>query len=81
MADHRAAVDGDVQRREVVVEHFVQREAAVAVAGLAGALYDGFGSYGPSFAVAMAASSFGILCIWMAAPRKVRAVAGRIGRN
>ena len=48
---------------------------------LAGALYDGFGSYGPSFAVAMAASSFGILCIWMAAPRKVRAVAGRIGRS
>jgi hypothetical protein len=29
----------------------------------------------------MAASSFGILCIWMAAPRKVRAVAGRIGRD
>lgn len=48
---------------------------------LAGALYDGFASYGPSFAVAMAASSFGILCIWMAAPRKVRAVAGRIGRT
>jgi MFS family permease len=48
---------------------------------LAGALYDGFGSYGLSFAIAMAASSFGILCIWMAAPRKVRAVAGRIGRD
>ena len=48
---------------------------------IAGALYDGYGSYGPSFAVAMAASSFGILCIWIAAPRKVRAVAGRIGRS
>ena len=48
---------------------------------LTGAIYDAGGSYAPAFAVAMAVSVFGIVCIWLAAPRKVRAVAGRIGRD
>ena len=45
---------------------------------VAGAIYDRAGSYAPAFWLAMGASVVSIVAIWLAAPRKVRAVAGRI---
>jgi len=42
----------------------------------AGALYDATGSYTPAFSIAMAGSALSALAIWLAAPRKVRAVTG-----
>ncbi|OGK75470.1 MAG: MFS transporter [Candidatus Rokubacteria bacterium GWA2_70_23] len=45
---------------------------------VAGAIYDRAGSYAPAFWLAMGASAVSIVAIWLAAPRKVRAVAGRI---
>ena len=41
---------------------------------VAGALYDLTGSYTPAFSIAIAGSVFSALAIWLAAPRKVRAV-------
>lgn len=46
-----------------------------------GIIYDRTGSYEAAWWLALAISAFSILCIWRAAPRKVRAVAGRIERN
>ena len=43
----------------------------------AGAIHDWMGSYLPAFWVSAACSSVSALVIWLAAPRKVRAVAGR----
>lgn len=60
--------------------------AGIAIAGgalgpwLAGAIHDRSGSYAGGFAVCFAASLIGIACMWIAAPRKVRVVAGRVGR-
>ncbi len=45
---------------------------------LAGALHDATGSYGLAFWIAIGCALVGALAIWLAAPRKVRAVAGRI---
>ena len=45
-----------------------------------GALHDASGSYTMAFAIAIGASLVSALCIWRAAPRQIRAVAGRIGR-
>ena len=42
----------------------------------AGALYDVTGSYTPAFSIAMAGSVLSALAIWLASPRKVRAVTG-----
>jgi MFS family permease len=47
---------------------------------LAGALYDATGSYLPAFWIAAGCSTVSALAIWLAAPRKVRAVAGRADR-
>ncbi len=56
--------------------------AASAGAGtgpwVAGALYDRAGSYVPAFWLAIGFSVASAVLIWLAAPRKVRAVAGRI---
>jgi MFS family permease len=41
---------------------------------VAGALYDFTGSYTPAFSIAMGGSVLSALAIWLAAPRKVRAV-------
>jgi MFS family permease len=41
---------------------------------VAGALYDVTGSYTPAFSIAIAGSLLSALAIWLAAPRKVRAV-------
>jgi MFS family permease len=46
---------------------------------VAGALYDGTGSYVLAFWLAIACSTVSALAIWRAAPGKVRAVAGRVG--
>lgn len=45
-----------------------------------GALYDATGSYGLAFWIAIACSTVSAAAIWLAAPRKVRAVAGRMAR-
>jgi MFS family permease len=47
---------------------------------LAGALYDATGSYSAAFWIAAGCSTVSALAIWLAAPRKVRAVAGRADR-
>ena len=45
-----------------------------------GALHDATGSYTLAFWIAIGCSALSALAIWLAAPRKVRAVAGRIRR-
>jgi MFS family permease len=44
-----------------------------------GALYDVTGTYTLAWCVAIASSALSALAIWLAAPRHIRAVAGRIG--
>ena len=46
-----------------------------------GALYDASGSYALAFSLAIGCSLASIVCIWLAAPRQIRAVAGRIRRT
>jgi MFS family permease len=46
---------------------------------LTGVMYDRLGSYTHAWWLALSVSLFSILCIWCAAPRRVRAVAGQIG--
>lgn len=61
--------------------------AALSVAGagagpwVAGALYDRTGSYAQAFGIAMACSVISAVSVWLAAPRKVRLVAGRVARE
>jgi predicted MFS family arabinose efflux permease len=45
-----------------------------------GLLYDRTGSYAPAFWLAIGCSAGSVLAMWMAAPRKVRLVAGRAPR-
>jgi len=40
-------------------------------------MYDRFGTYLPAFALSMVLNLVSALAIWLAAPRKVRCVAGR----
>jgi MFS family permease len=47
---------------------------------VAGALYDRTGSYVPAFSLGIAASIISAVAIWLAAPRRVRAVAGKVPR-
>ena len=51
---------------------------AAAGPWVTGVLYDSLGSYTVAFWLAIGFSLCSIVCIWFAAPRKVRAVAGRI---
>jgi MFS family permease len=46
-------------------------------AWFAGFLYDTLGSYVPVFVILMMGASFSCLCIWWAAPRRIRAVPGK----
>jgi len=43
-------------------------------------IYDRTGSYDPAFWLAIALGFVSIACVWLAAPRKVRVVAGRVAR-
>jgi cyanate permease len=45
---------------------------------VAGALHDATGSYTPVFTIAIGCCVVSAAAIWLAAPRKVRAVAGRV---
>jgi MFS family permease len=45
---------------------------------VAGALYDATGSYTLAFWIAIGCCALSALAIWLAAPRQVRAVAGRV---
>jgi len=47
---------------------------------LTGVLHDATGSYALAFWISVALSAISIVAVWLAAPRKVRAVAGQIGR-
>jgi MFS family permease len=46
-----------------------------------GLILDWTGSYAPAFWLCLAIAPVGTLCVWMAAPRKVRRVAGRMARS
>ena len=48
---------------------------------MAGALNDATGSYAPVFAIAIGCCVLSAFAIWLAAPRKVRTVAGRVVRS
>ena len=48
---------------------------------VAGAVYDATGSYAPVFWLAIGASVLSAVAIWRAAPRQIRAVAGRVPRR
>lgn len=43
-----------------------------------GVLHDHFGSYLPAFSLSIGLSLISAIAIWLAAPRKVRSVAGRV---
>jgi len=45
---------------------------------VAGAIYDRTGSYTAAWLLAIGACALSVAAIWLAAPRRVRAVAGRI---
>jgi MFS family permease len=45
-----------------------------------GAIYDATGSYAPAFWICIGCSLVSAVAIWRAAPRRVRAVAGRVRR-
>src|SRR5262245_60213798 len=47
---------------------------------VAGLVYARTGSYAPAFWIAMACSAVSVVAMWLAAPRKVRLVAGRVPR-
>ena len=47
---------------------------------MTGVIYDRFGSYTQAWWLALGLSVVSILCIWFAAPRRVRVVAGQIDR-
>jgi MFS family permease len=47
---------------------------------LTGAIYDATGSYVPGFWIGVALSILSAVAIWLASPRKVRAVAGQVHR-
>ena len=47
---------------------------------ITGMLYDQFGSYTQAWWLALGLSAVSVLCMWFAAPRRVRAVAGQVGR-
>jgi MFS family permease len=70
-------------------KHFGSIFGTVMLAALAGGaagpwitglLYDATGSYAPAFWICIALSVLSALAIWLAAPRKVRAVAGQMHR-
>ncbi|MBC7582368.1 MAG: MFS transporter, partial [Tardiphaga sp.] len=70
-------------------EHFGSIYGTLTLAALAGgaagpyvtgALHDHFGTYTLAFAIGAAVSLLAAAAIWMAAPGKVRAVAGRLHR-
>jgi MFS family permease len=48
---------------------------------VAGALHDATGTYTPAFWLAIGASVLSAVAIWLAAPRQIRAVAGRVPRR
>jgi MFS family permease len=54
---------------------------AAAGPWVTGALHDATGSYAPAFSIAIGCCVLSALAIWLAAPRKVRAVAGRLVRS
>jgi len=48
---------------------------------LGGKIFDTMGTYIPAFYLVMATLIISIICIWMAAPRKIRLVAGKVSRT
>jgi MFS family permease len=59
---------------------FVALAGGAAGPWVTGMLYDIYGDYTLAFAIGIAVSLLGAASIWVAAPRKVRAVAGRMHR-
>jgi len=59
---------------------FVALAGGAAGPWVTGILYDLFGNYTLAFVIGIAASALSAMAIWLAGPRHVRAVAGRINR-
>ncbi|MET0906762.1 MAG: MFS transporter, partial [Tardiphaga sp.] len=68
-------------------EHFGSIFGTLMLAALAGGaagplvtglLHDHYGSYTPAFAFGIVVAMLATMAVWMASPRKVRAVAGRL---
>jgi cyanate permease len=47
---------------------------------MTGVIYDRTGSYAPAWWMALGFSGLSMLCMWLAAPRRVRVVAGQTER-
>jgi len=84
-----ASVYGSVTAELFQGRHYGAISGMLSVAGnlgaglgpwLTGVLYDRMGNYTFAFVVAMSMSFLSIACVWIAAPRKVRVVAGQIER-
>jgi MFS family permease len=82
-----AAVYGAIPAEIFQGRHYGAIFGTLSLASSAGAalgpwvtgwLYDVTGSYAPAFCLAIACSLVSAVAIWLAAPRRVRAVAGRI---
>ncbi len=82
MAPNYAAIPAEIFQGRHYGAIFGALSAAATAGGAAGPwasgyLYDLFGRYDEAFWVAFGFSWLAVVCIWMAAPRKVRSVAGR----
>jgi MFS family permease len=82
-----ASVSSAVQMELFQGKHYSTIAGVLSVAASLGAglgpwvtgvLYDRTGNYMAAFAIAIALCLFSIVCIWRAAPRKVRVVAGQV---
>lgn len=84
-----AAVFGSVPIELFQGKHFATIAGVLSVAAslggaigpwLTGLLYDRMGNYNLAFWIGAAMSLASIVCMWMAAPRRVRVVAGQVAR-
>ena len=85
MASVYAAIAADIfQGRRLATIYGVLSLSASAGAALgpwvSGVIYDATGSYVLAFLLMVILSLFSILCVWRTAPRKVRVVAGQVGK-
>src|SRR5450756_2983371 len=83
---HRAHRDADGESQAIAPGKVVQKPGDPGTGGAAGPWVTGFlhdltGSYGLAFAIGIAVSAMSALAIWMASPRKIRAVAGQLHRT
>ena len=78
MKNGRKAIKGKCPTCGTVM--FTALAGGAAGPWVTGTLHDIYGDYTLAFAIGIAVSALSAISIWLAAPRKVRAVAGRIHR-